>query len=66
MIAGKRPLSSPARIREMARNMERALTGATDKVCLSEREGQFACTCYRDTHHDGKHRCVCGAEWASS
>jgi len=58
-------LTSPALIRELARNLERTITGAAEAVCLSGREGQPFCECYRDAHHHGQHRCMCGAEWPS-
>jgi hypothetical protein len=34
-------------------------------VCLTGREGQAFCACYRDARHHGEHRCMCGAEWPS-
>jgi hypothetical protein len=63
LITLERPVASPAMIRELARNLERALNGPTEHVCLTAREGQFSCACYRDAHHEGNHRCMCGAEW---
>jgi hypothetical protein len=64
LITLERPVASPAMIRELARNLERALAGPTEQVCLTSREGQASCACYRDAHHAGNHRCMCGAEWA--
>jgi hypothetical protein len=58
-------LSSPALIRELARNLERTIAGAAEAVCLGSREGQPFCECYRDAGHNGEHRCMCGAEWPS-
>jgi hypothetical protein len=61
--AAATPRSTPAMIRELARNLERTLAGSDEEVCLAGLEGQGSCACYRDAHHEGRHRCTCGAEW---
>jgi hypothetical protein len=65
LLTLERPVAGPAMIRELARNLERAQAGPTDQVCFTSREAQSSCACYRDAHHAGDHRCMCGAEWAA-
>jgi hypothetical protein len=62
MLTLDRPAAHDAMIRELARNVERVLTGAED-VCLANRGHQPSCVCHRDAHHAGPHRCLCGIEW---
>jgi hypothetical protein len=52
-------------LREIARNLERTLTKSGEEhVCLAHATaGRSSCVCYRDTGHDGAHRCACGSEW---
>ena len=65
MIAHKRATAHSAILRELARNLERLLTSPAGQVCLANRGGQPSCSCYRDAHHAGSHRCLCGTEWPS-
>ena len=46
-------------------NLERTLTKSGEEhVCLAHATaGRSSCVCYRDTGHDGAHRCACGSEW---
>jgi len=66
MVALDRKPAHSALIRELASNVDRAIAGERQHVCLRERRGEPACACYRDAHHGGWHRCLCGAEWQSS
>jgi hypothetical protein len=66
VVALERKRTHNAFIRELASNLERTMAGESDQVCLSGREAEPSCACYRDAHHDGWHRCLCDAQWASS
>lgn len=63
MVNLERKSTRNAFIRELATNLERTMVGESDQVCLIGRKEESSCACYRDAHHDGWHRCLCGVQW---